>query len=144
MITGSYSKQNELQASQRGFAAYGFNPDAGITATNYPGSWPGLVQDSNKNLWQAGYPGCAGNTELTTFFGDCSYRYAAATDLLPSSHEYSGMASFTKTLPANNQVQVQYFWTQSALNAFSGPMFYDFKMDPASPYFPTASQLVCD
>ena len=144
MITGSYSKQQELQATQRGFSAQGFNPAAGITPTNYPGSWPGLVEDSDRNLWQSGYPACAGNTQLTTFFGDCSYRYAAATDLLPQSHEISGMASFTKALPANNQVQVQYFWTQSSLTAYSGPMFYDFVMDPASPYFPTASQLVCD
>ena len=144
MITGSYSKQQELQATQRGFSAQGFNPAAGITPTNFPGSWPGLVEDSDKNLWQSGYPACAGNPQLTTYFGDCSYRYAAATDLLPQSHEISGMASFTKTLPANNQVQVQYFWTQSALTAYSGPMFYDFAMDPASPYFPTASQLVCD
>jgi iron complex outermembrane receptor protein len=54
------------------------------------------------------------------------------------------MASFTKALPANNQVQLQYFYTQSSLTGFSGPMFYQFQMDPASPYFPTAAQLICD
>lgn len=144
MITGSYSKQQELQATQRAFSAQGFNPGGGVTATNYPGSWPGNVQDANGNLWQSGYPACAGNPQLTRDFGDCSYRYSAATDLLPESHEISGMASFTKALPANNQVQVQYFWTQSQLNAYSGPMFYDFQMNPASPYFPTASQLTCN
>ena len=144
MVTGSYHKQEELQATQRGFSAYGFNPAGGVTATNYPGSWPGNVLDSNGNLWQSGYPACAGNPQLTTYYGDCSYRYSAATDLLPSSHEISGMASLTKALPANNQVQVQYFWTQSELTAYSGPMFYDFQMDPASPYFPTASQLICN
>jgi iron complex outermembrane recepter protein len=144
MITASYSKQQELQASQRAFSAQGLNPAGGVTATNYPGSWPGNIQDSNGNLWQSGYPGCEGNPQLTTYYGDCSYRYSAATDLLPQSHEISGMASFTKALPANNQVQVQYFWTQSELNAFAGPMFYFFQMDPASPYFPTASQLVCN
>ena len=144
LVTASYSKQQELQATQRGFSAYGFNPAAGITATNYPGSWPGNVLDANQNLWQSGYPTCAGNSQLTTYYGDCSYRYSAATDLLPSSHEISGMASLTKALPANNQIQVQYFWTQSELTSFSGPMFYDFQMDPASPYFPTASQLICN
>ena len=144
LITGSYTKQEELQASQRGFSAYGFNPAGGVVATNYPGSWPGNVLDSNGNLWQTGYPTCAGNPQLTTYFGDCSYRYSAATDLLPQSHEISGMAEFTKVLPANNQVQVQYFWTQSSLTAYSGPMFYDFQMNPSSPYFPTASQLVCN
>lgn len=144
LITASYSKQQELQATQRGFAAQGFNPAGGVTATNYPGSWPGNVLDANGNLWQSGYPGCLGNTQLTTYFGDCSYRYSAATDLLPESHEISAMASFTKALPANNQVQIQYFWTQSELTAFAGPMFYFFQMDPASPYFPTASQLTCN
>ena len=144
MITASYSKQEELRATQRGFSAYGLNPAGGVTGTNYPGSWPGNVLDANNNTWQSGYPGCAGNTQLTTFFGDCSYRYSAATDLLPSSHEISGMASFTKALPANNQVQIQYFWTQSELTAYSGPMFYQFQMDPASPYFPSASQLICN
>jgi len=144
MITGSYSKQQELQASQRSFSAEGFDPARGVTATNYPGSWPGQVIDSNGNFWQSGYPACAGNTELTEYFGDCSYRYSAATDLLPESHEMSGMASFTKALPANNQVQLQYFYTQSELTGYAGPMFYEFAMDPASPYFPTASQLTCD
>jgi iron complex outermembrane receptor protein len=143
MVTASYSKQQELQATQRAFSAYGFNPAGGVTATNYPGSWPGQVLDANGNIFQSGYPACAGNPQLTRYFGDCSYRYSAATDLLPESHEISGMAEFTKTLPANNQLQVQYFWTQSELNAYSGPMFYDFQMNPASPYFPTASQLTC-
>jgi iron complex outermembrane receptor protein len=145
MITASYSKQQELQATQRRFSAYGFDPARGVSgATNFPGSWPANVLDSDGNLWQSGYPGCAGNTQLTTYFGDCSYRYSAATDLLPSSREISGMAALTKALPANNQVQVQYFWTQSEVNSFSGPMFYQFPMDPASPYFPTASQLICN
>jgi iron complex outermembrane recepter protein len=144
MVTGTYSKQQELQATQRAFSAQGFNPAGGVTATNYPGSWPGNVQDSNGNLYQSGYPACTGNTQLTRYYGDCSYRYSAATDLLPKSDEVSGMAEFTKTLPANNQLQVQYFWTQSSLTAFSGPMFYDFQMNPSSPYFPTASQLTCN
>jgi len=144
MVTGFYSKQQELRATQRAFSAVGFDPARGVPNTNYPGSWPGLVQDANQNLWQSGYPTCAGNPLLTTYFGDCSYRYSAATDLLPESHEFSGMAALTKALPANNTLQLQYFYTQSELNAYSGPEFYDFQMDPASPYFPTASQLICD
>jgi iron complex outermembrane recepter protein len=144
LFTANYSHQLELQARQRAFSAYGFNPAGGYTAVNFPGSFPGNVLDKNGNLWQSGYPACAGNPQLTEFFGDCSYRYSAATDLLPDSHEISGMAEFTKTLPANNQLQVQYFWTQSALNAFSGPIFYGFQMNPGEPYFPTAAQLTCN
>jgi iron complex outermembrane receptor protein len=143
MITGSYSKQQELRATQRAFSASGFDPAQGVPNTNYPGSWPGNVQDANGNLWQSGYPACTGNTQLTTYYGDCSYRYSAATDLLPESHEISGMASLTKALPANNTLQLQYFYTQSEVNGYSGPMFYFFQMDPASPYFPKASQLIC-
>src|SRR4029077_7025676 len=89
-------------------------------------------------------PACAGNPQLTEYFGDCSYRYSAATDLLPESHDISGLVSFTKALPANNQLQLQYFYTQSEVNGYSGPVFYQFAMDPASPYFPAASQLTCD
>ncbi|MGC1458825.1 MAG: TonB-dependent receptor [Steroidobacteraceae bacterium] len=144
MITASYSKQQELRATQRGFSAEGFNPALGVPNTNYYGSWPGVVLDANGNIWQSGYPACAGNPQLTEFFGDCSYRYSAATDLLPESHEISGMVSFTKALPANNQVKLQYFYTQSEVNGYSGPVFYQFGVDPASPYFPTASQLTCD
>ncbi len=144
MITASYSKQQELQATQRAFSAQGFNPGGGTTNTNYYGSWPGVVLDNNGNIFQSGYPACAGNPQLTRYFGDCSYRYSAATDLLPESHQYSGMVSFTKALPANNQVQLQYFYTQSELNAYAGPIFYQFGVDPASPYFPKASQLTCD
>ena len=145
MVTATYSKQQELQATQRRFSAQGFNPTEGLPNTNYPGSWPGNFEDVNGNLWQAGYPTCAGNPQLTTFYGDCSYRYSAATDLLPESHEFSGMLEFTKALPSNNQLQLQYFYTQSEVNGYSGPVFYEFQMDPASPYFPTASsQLTCN
>jgi iron complex outermembrane receptor protein len=86
LVTASYSKQQELQATQRAFSAYAFNPAGGATNTNYPGSWPGQVQDSNGNTYQSGYPACAGNPLLTRYFGDCAYRYSAATDLLPESH----------------------------------------------------------
>src|SRR5580698_9211652 len=113
MVTGSYQKQQELRATQRGFSAAGFYPAQGVTATNYPGPWPGAVTDPNGNVWQSGYPACEGNPQLTEYFGDCSYRYSAATDLLPKSDEISAMASFTKALPANNQVQLQYFYSQS-------------------------------
>ncbi len=143
MITGSYSKQQELRATQRGFSAEGFDPARGVPNTNYPGNWPGNVLDQNGNFWQSGYPACAGNPQLTTYYGDCSYRYSAATDLLPESHESSVMATLTKALPANNTLQLQYFWTQAEVNGYSGPMFYELQMDPASPYFPKASQLIC-
>jgi iron complex outermembrane receptor protein len=145
MVTASYAKQQELRATQRGFSAYGFDPARNAFAsTNFPGSWPGIVQDSDGNYYQSGYPTCAGNTQLTTALGDCSYRYSAATDLLPQTRTISGMAEFTKALPANNQVQVQYFWSQSWDNSYSGPMYYDFAMDPTSPYFPTGAGLICD
>jgi iron complex outermembrane receptor protein len=144
MLTGSYQKQQELRATQRGFSAEGFYPTQGDSLTNYPGSWPGIITDPNGNLWQSGYPACAGNPQLTEYFGDCSYRYSAATDLLPKSDEISGMLSFTKALPANNQMQLQYFYTQSEQRGYFGPNFYQFTITPASPYYPTASQLTCD
>ena len=144
MITGSYSKQQELQATQRAFSATGFNPAGGYTSTNNPGTWPGTFLDANGNYWQSGYPACAGNPQLTTYFGNCAYRYSAATDLLPKSSEASGMVSFTKALPADNALQLQYFYTRSEVTGYAGPMFYFFGMDPASPYYPTtASPLTC-
>jgi iron complex outermembrane receptor protein len=144
MLTASYAKQAELRATQRGFSAYGFDPARGTSNTNYYGNFPGDVTDSNGNLFQYGYPACAGNPQLTTYFSDCAYRYSAATDLLPESHQISGMAALTKTLPGNNQVQLQYFYAQSEVNGYSGPVFYGFQINPSSPYFPSASQLTCD
>jgi iron complex outermembrane receptor protein len=143
MVTGSYHRQQELRAGQRDFSAPGFDPAGGYFSTNNPGTWPGQVIDANGNTFQSGYPGCAGNPYLTTYFGNCAYKYSVATDLLPESHEASGMISFTKALPSNNQFQVQYFYTRSELTGWSGPMFYFFQMDPKSPYFPTAGQLTC-
>ncbi len=127
------------------FPPTGFNPGGGYTSTNNPGTWPGTFIDSNGSYWQPGYPACAGNPFPTTYFGNCAYRYSAATDLLPEHKEYSGMAEFTKTLPGNNQLQVQYFWAQSEVTNYSGPMFYYFGMDPASPYYPKAGQsFICE
>jgi iron complex outermembrane recepter protein len=144
MITGNYSKVQEIQAANRAFSAEGFNPAGGYYSTNNPGSWPGTFLDGKGNEWQYGYPACAGNPYLTTYFGNCAYRYSAATDLIPQSDQYSGMLSFTKALPANNTLQLQYFYTRAEVTAWSGPMFYFFQMDPASPYFPTAaSPLTC-
>ena len=143
MLTGSYSKQQELRATQRDFSAEGFYPGGGYTSTNNPGTWPAGFLDANGNIWQAGYPACTGNNYLTRYFGDCSYRYSAATDLLPKSSEASGLLQVTKALPANNNLQLQYFWTQSEVTDWSGPMFYFFGLNPASPYYPKASQLTC-
>jgi iron complex outermembrane receptor protein len=143
LITGSYTKQQELRATQRGFSASGYDPARGVTNTNDPGTWPGSIRDSNGNYYQSGYPTCAGNPLLTTDNGDCAYRYSAATDLLPKSSEGSGMVTLTKTLPFNNQLQLQYVYSRSTVTGWSGPMFYFYQMDPASPYFPTASQLTC-
>lgn len=146
MITGSYSKQQELTATQRSFSATGFSPSRGLYNTNFFGTWPATVWDANNNFWKTGYPACTGNTFVTRYFGDCQYLYSAATDIIPKHSEFSGLASFTKTLPANNTVQLQYFYTRSKVTQWGGPMFYFFEMTPqADPtYFPTASQLSCD
>jgi iron complex outermembrane recepter protein len=143
MITASYSNQDELRATQRSFSATGFYPGLGYTSTNDPGTWPAQFLDGNGNLWQSGYPACSGNPFLTEYFGNCAYKYSAATDLVPQSEEYSGLVSFTKSLPGDNQLQLQYFWTRSEVTGWSGPMFYFFQLDPTSPYYPTAGQLTC-
>ena len=154
MVTGSYSKQEELTATQRSFTASGFNPAGGIGVTNNPGTWPGTIESnpdpttgSPTEFWQPDYPGCPGNPFLTTYYGACSYRYTAATDLVPESNEESGMVDFTKALPANNTLEVQYFYTQSKTTGYSGPMFYFFEMTPqADPnYFPkSGAGLTCE
>ena len=146
MATVEYSKQNELQASARGFSAAGINPPEGGTSTNNPGTWPGSVIDSNGNYFQPsgpnasggnGYPTCAGNPFLnTSISGNCAYRYSAATDLLPQHGELSALATLTKSVGADNSLQLQYFWTQTDVKGWSGPMFYEFQMNPGSPYFP--------
>ncbi|HEV2443529.1 MAG TPA: TonB-dependent receptor [Steroidobacteraceae bacterium] len=152
MITGSYSEQQELRATQRSFSAAGFYPDLGWAATNNPGTWPGTIADGRTGplgpqLWQPDYPACTGNPFLTTYFGNCAYRYSAATDLLPKSDEASGMVSLTKALPDNNTLAVQYLYTRSKATGYSGPTFYgSFEMTPqADPtYYPTGAGLTCE
>ena len=75
--------------------------------------------------------------------GNCCRQVSQSGNATAEHHEASGMATLTKALPANNTLQLQYFYTQSEVNGYSGPMFYEFQMDPASPYFPKASQLTC-
>jgi iron complex outermembrane receptor protein len=146
MITADFTRQQELRATQRSFTAAGFYPALGVTNTNGIGTWPATIIDANGNNWQPGYPTCAGNDFLTTYFGSCQYRYSAATDLIPRSYEASALVSFTKALPDNNQVRLQYFYTRSKATQWSGPMFYEFAMTPqADPtYFPTAAGLTCE
>jgi iron complex outermembrane receptor protein len=140
LLTVGWSKQNELQASARGFSADGFNPPLGYNSTNNPGSWPGTAIDNSGNFWQAGFPTCAGNPYLTTALGNCAYRYSAATDLVPQHTETSGLASITKSIGANNSIQLQYFWSQADVVGWAGPMFYAFPMDPTSAFYPGNAQ----
>ena len=158
MLTGSYDEQQQLRATQRSFSAAGYYPALGVSQTNDPGTWPATIIDNYDNAltnpngggqsqyWQPGYPTCAGNNYLTTSLGNCAYRYSAATDLLPKSSEGSGLLTATKALPANNQLQLQYFYTRSLVNGWSGPMFYEFEMTPqADPtYYPSAAGLTCE
>jgi iron complex outermembrane recepter protein len=146
MITGSYSRQQELKASQRSFAATGFDPTLGLTNQNGPTApWPGSYTDANGNIWQTGYPACAGNPYLTRSYGNCAYRYSAAVDLLPKSDQASALAVFTKQLPANNTIAVQYFYSRADSVAWFGPQSYSFDMTAAADptYYPTAANSTC-
>ena len=151
MVTASYSKQNELKAFQRSFAATGFNPALGLANINGPtGTTPGSYTDANGNLWQVGYPQCAGNPHLAVYqgspyLGDCEYLYSAAVDLIPKSSEMSGLISFTKLLPGNNTLRLQYFYSRSKVTDWGGPQTFSFTMTPqADPtYFPTAAESTC-
>jgi iron complex outermembrane recepter protein len=147
MITGSYSKQQELTAQERSFSATGINIPEGLDNTNGIGTWPGSVVDGAGNKWQVDYPQCAGDPLYLSRQNDmCLYEYSAATDILPEHDEASGMASFTKELPDNNQIRVQYFYTRSKVIDWGGAMFYAFQMNPTDDptYFPTASELTCE
>jgi iron complex outermembrane receptor protein len=145
MLTGNFTKQQALLATQRSFSAYGFDPAAGITGTNGEGTWPGSITDNNGNEWQANFPACPGNPFLTTYYNNCAYRASAATDLIPKEEQGSAMLQVSKTLPANNSLRLQYFYTRSEDEGYSGPMEYGFTMTPqADPnYFPKASELSC-
>ena len=139
MVTASYSKQQELRATQRAFSAEGFDPARGVPNTNYSGivarEWS---LDANGNVLAVGLSGLCGQSAT-----DRPISATAHTGIPPrpicsrSPTSFPGWLSFTKALPANNTLQLQYFYTQSEVNGYSGPMFYDFQMDPASPYFPT-------
>jgi iron complex outermembrane receptor protein len=148
MITGSFNKQNEIQASARGFSAAGYDPARGVFNTNNPGTVPGTLVDSNGTFWQPDFPACPTNPYLVVDPANqgntCAYRYSVATDLIPSSKETSGMVSFTKALPANNSLQLQYFYTRSESTSWSGPMFYALAISPTNPFIPNASRLTCE
>ncbi len=151
MVTASYNRQNELKAGQRSFAATGFNPALGLANINGPtGTTPGSYADANGNLWQVGYPACAGNPELAVYqgkpyLGDCEYLYSSVVDLIPKSSEMSAMINFTKLLPDNNTLRLQYFYTRSKVTDWGGPQTFSFTMTPqADPtYFPTAAESTC-
>ena len=148
MVTGSFNHQQEIQATWRSFSAEGYDAARGVTNTNDPGTWPGTFVDSVGNRWQPNYPSCPGNPFLeidpNNLGNTCAYRYSAATDDIPDSKETSGLVSLTKALPANNTLQLQYFYTRSELTAWSGPMFYSLPISDTNPYIPAPSQLTCE
>jgi iron complex outermembrane receptor protein len=143
LITANYTKNYELTASQRSFAAQGSNPALGLLNQNGVGTTPGSYFDANGNQYQTGYPGCATNPHLTTYYGNCAYLYSAAVDLIPPSSDESAMLEFTKALPANNTISIQYFYARTEITSWGGPITYGFGMNPGQPYFPTAANSSC-
>jgi iron complex outermembrane recepter protein len=147
MITGNFTQQKELTASQRPFAATGYNPQLGLGSNiNGPtGPWPGSFTDTVGNLWQTGFPACAGNPHLVRLNGSCEYTYSSAVDLIPQQSTESGLVAFTKTLPANNTLTIQYFYARSNLQTWGGPQEYSFYMTPSTnpTYYPTAANSTC-
>jgi len=136
----SYTKTNELRATQRTFANRGGADNSFYTS-------PGSYFDSAGNLFSVNYPDCGKSsgvtsTYLTTANGYCGYKYTLATDLIPESSETSGMLQFTKTLNADNTLKLQYFATQSKLKTWGGAYSYYETMNPTTDatYFPTAAQ----
>lgn len=144
LVTGNYSHQSELTASQRPFASTGYNAALGLANFNGPaGPSPGSFTDGAGNLYQVGYPGCSGNPHLAAVANSCEYLYSAAVDLIPKSTSESGLISFTKTIPGNNTLSVQYFYSRFDITTWGGPQEYAFSMDPSSPYYPTAANSTC-
>ena len=143
LVTGNYTYGAELRATQRPFSSTGFDPTRGLANTNNPGTTPGSYFDNNGNEWQVGYPACAGNPFLTRFYGDCAYEYSAAVDLIPKTTQASGLVEFTKALPSNNTLAVQYFYARSQVTTWGGPYTYEAGVNPASAYFPTAANSTC-
>src|SRR5580658_6226290 len=119
MITGNFQQQKELTPGQRPFASTGYNPALGLANFNGPyGPWPGSYSTAS-GLWQVGYPACAGNPHLVATAGSCQYLYSAAVDLIPQDSSESGLITFTKTLPGNNTLSVQYFYARFNLQTWS-------------------------
>src|SRR5579863_3171517 len=146
MFSGNFTQQKELTPGQRPFASTGYNAALGLANFNGPyGPWPGSFQDgaTPANLWQVGYPTCAGNPHLAAVGGSCQYLYSAAVDLIPQDTSESGLITFTKTLPGNNTLSVQYFYARFNLQTWSGPQECSFGMLPSSPYYPTAANSTC-
>ena len=143
MITGSFQQQKELTASERPFTT-AYNPALNLNTFNGPfGPTPGSYTDANGDLYQVGYPGCAGNPHLAAVANSCQYVYTAAVDLTPESKTESGLIAFTKTLPGNNKLSIQYFYSRFDLQTWGGPQEYGFLMNPTSPYYPTAANSTC-
>jgi iron complex outermembrane receptor protein len=146
MIAANYTQQKELTASERPFASTGYNPALGLENFNGPaGPFPGSYTDANNNLWQIGYPACAGNPHLVATAGSCQYLYSAAVDLIPKSDSESGLISFTKALGANNTLSIQYLYSRFDVVTWGGPQEYAFGMSPTTnpAFFPMASNSTC-
>ncbi len=142
MVTATVSHQKELRAVNRSVSATGFDPSRNLAITNGTfGTAPGSFIDSNYNLYQVnGGPGCA-NTYVVYYNGSCQYLYGAGTDTIPDSKSQSGMVQFTKRLNGDDTFTAQYFLSKTDLIAWTGPMFYNFGMTPATnpTYFPTVA-----
>jgi iron complex outermembrane recepter protein len=148
LVTGSFNRQQELTGFQRSSFANGYNPAGGLSSSNGLATWPGSYIDNNGNIFQTGYPACAGNPALVRLPAEgigCGYLYSLAVDLVPRISTASGLIDFTKSLPGNNQISVQYFYSRNSLNSWGGPISYDYTMTPATnpTYFPTAANSTC-
>ena len=140
LISGSYSKQQELTATHRSFSATGYDAARGLDNNNgFFGPTPGAFMDNNGSWYGEGYPACPGNPYPLTQDGYCGYGYSSAVDLIPRTNLASALASFSKTLPGNNTLSVQYYWANSKSITWGGPMEYVEGMSGTSLYYPTGA-----
>jgi hypothetical protein len=113
MITGSFTNTQELTASQRSFARPGLIRRADwTTSMGRREHGPGVIWTPTAMTGRPAFR-LQGQSASEHVLGDCEYLYSAAVDLIPKENIASGLASFSKALPGNNTVSLQYFYTRT-------------------------------
>ncbi len=137
----TYTKQEELLATDRSYTGTGLILDKGLAKTSGTSFPANYSQSSTGVSTNPSLPNCQPTTSVLVpdVYGpnSCRYDYTQAIQLIPEQEQWSFFGRGTVALGANNQVFLEYFRAYNEVSTTVAPTpLTGLSMTPNNPFYP--------